>query len=41
MGGYVSLPATMTPETAQPWVARALAYVGEMPPKLKKPTKKR
>jgi TfoX/Sxy family transcriptional regulator of competence genes len=41
MGGYVSLPATMPPETAQPWVARSLTYVGNMPPKAKKPSKKR
>jgi hypothetical protein len=41
MGGYVSFPANMTPESAHVWVARALAYVGEMPPKVKKPSKKR
>jgi TfoX/Sxy family transcriptional regulator of competence genes len=39
MGGYLSLPAAFRtdPEQASGWVARALAYVSEMPPKKAKP----
>jgi hypothetical protein len=33
MGGYVSLPATWTPEDAGPWVERALGHVAALPPK--------
>jgi TfoX/Sxy family transcriptional regulator of competence genes len=33
MGGYVALPPAFTPAEAQPWVAKALAYVGGLPPK--------
>jgi TfoX/Sxy family transcriptional regulator of competence genes len=36
MGGYLSLPASFTPEQATPWVNRAQAYVAALPPKLKK-----
>ena len=39
MGGYVSLPPAFLqqPELAADWVARALAYVGQMPPKKPRP----
>ena len=39
MGGYLSLPAAWRaePELAAGWVARALAHVGSLPPKVKKP----
>jgi TfoX/Sxy family transcriptional regulator of competence genes len=33
MGGYVTLPAAFTEATAQPWVAKALAYASQLPPK--------
>ncbi len=41
MGGYASLPADATPATAQRWVARSVEYVGSLPPKVKKQTRKR
>jgi hypothetical protein len=41
MGGYVSLPDTITADAAQPWVRRSLDYVGSLPPKVKKASKKR
>ena len=41
MGGYVSLPAAVTAKDAQPWVRRSLEYVGSLPPKEKKTSKKR
>lgn len=39
MGGYVSLPPAYRqhPEVAAEWVAKALAYVGQLPPKKAKP----
>ncbi len=39
MGGYVSLPPSFRqqPEIAADWVAKALAHVGQMPPKKAKP----
>ncbi|GAC1328575.1 MAG: hypothetical protein NVSMB2_27830 [Chloroflexota bacterium] len=40
MGGYVSLPAAMSEAQAKEWIARALDYVGALPPKTKKPAKK-
>jgi TfoX/Sxy family transcriptional regulator of competence genes len=38
MGGYVTLPAAWrkSPGQAEPWVAKALDHVGELPPKVKK-----
>jgi len=36
MGGYVSLPATISEAEAQHWIARSLAYVSGLPPKRKK-----
>jgi TfoX/Sxy family transcriptional regulator of competence genes len=43
MGGYLSLPAAWRaqPELAAGWLARALAHVATMPPKVKKPARKR
>jgi TfoX/Sxy family transcriptional regulator of competence genes len=41
MGGYVSLPAEITPETAQPWVTRSLTHVAALPPKVKNHARKR
>jgi AcrR family transcriptional regulator/TfoX/Sxy family transcriptional regulator of competence genes len=41
MGGYVSLPAAFNAETARPWVKKSVDYVGGLPPKAKKPSKKR
>ncbi|MDQ1444379.1 MAG: hypothetical protein QOI20_843 [Acidimicrobiaceae bacterium] len=35
MGGYASLPPAWTAEQAEPWVAKALAFVGALPPKTK------
>jgi len=39
MGGYVSLPAGYTQSQAEPWVRKALTYVGAQPPKAKKKAK--
>jgi hypothetical protein len=39
MSGYVSFPATYTAAAAQPWVAKSVAYVGELPVKTRKPGK--
>src|SRR6266699_1377834 len=38
MAGYVTLPGTWrsTPAKAKPWIAKSLAYVGALPPKIKK-----
>ena len=33
MGGHVALPASFTAADAQPWVFRALDYVGTLPAK--------
>ncbi len=39
MTGYLALPAAWhaSPDVAASWVERALAHVGSMPPKVKKP----
>ncbi len=36
MGGYVTMPARWrsSPEEATPWIDRALAHVGSLPPKM-------
>jgi hypothetical protein len=39
MGGYVSLPATLSKAEAKKWVAISLDYVSALPPKTKKPAK--
>jgi TfoX/Sxy family transcriptional regulator of competence genes len=39
MGGYVSLPTTLTDAEAKKWVARSLEYVSALPPKAKKPSR--
>ena len=41
MGGYVTLPAAWhtAPADAQPWIAKALAHVGSLPPKAPKAKK--
>jgi TfoX/Sxy family transcriptional regulator of competence genes len=36
MGGYVSLPASYTPEQATAWVEKARDFVATLPPKVKK-----
>ena len=36
MGGYISLPAAFGAAEAEPWIARSLAYVRDLPPKRKK-----
>ena len=36
MGGYLSLPASYSPEQAADWVEKARDYVATMPPKVKK-----
>jgi TfoX/Sxy family transcriptional regulator of competence genes len=41
MGGYVSLPDTITPDQVDQWVSRALAYVAAQPPKQAKPSQKK
>jgi hypothetical protein len=35
MGGYVTLPHSLGEAEAERWIAAALAYVGELPPKKK------
>jgi len=39
MGGYLSLPPTLSDEEAAAWVDRARAHMATMPPKVKKPKK--
>jgi len=39
MGGYVSLPTTLTEAEAKGWIARSLDYVSAFPSKTKKPPK--
>ncbi len=41
MGGYVTMPAAWrsAPDTAAPWIQRALEHVGSLPPKKAKPKK--
>jgi hypothetical protein len=41
MGGYVSLPESLSEGAAKPWVRKSLAYVSTLPPKVKKPPKKK
>ena len=41
MGSYVELPETWDPAAAAPWIEKAVAHVGAMPPKQKKPKKKK
>jgi len=41
MGGYLSLPAEMDPDLAARWVEKARVHVGSMPPKVKKPARKK
>jgi TfoX/Sxy family transcriptional regulator of competence genes len=41
MGGYVSLPSGFTAKAAEPWVKKSVDHVGGLPPKVKKPGKKR
>ena len=36
MGGYLSLPASLSPEEAADWVERARDHVATFPPKVKK-----
>ena len=38
MGGYVTMPASWSPDDAGPWVERSLAYVAALPPKKAKGT---
>ena len=33
MSGYAAIPPEWTARTAKPWIDKALAYVGAMPPK--------
>ncbi|MGN6331455.1 MAG: TfoX/Sxy family protein [Motilibacteraceae bacterium] len=33
MGGYVTIPATWSPDDARAWVERALTHVAALPPK--------
>lgn len=40
MSGYVSLPAGFDEARAAPWIAKALVYVGGLPPKSKRASKK-
>src|SRR5262249_9394888 len=41
MGGYLSLPSGMDPDLAAWGLEKARANVGSMPPKVKKPAKKK
>ena len=41
MGGYLSLPPGMASDLATQWVEKARVHVGSLPPKVKKPAKKR
>jgi hypothetical protein len=41
MSGYVSLPASFTSTKARPWIAKSLDYIGALPPKKPKPSKKK
>jgi TfoX/Sxy family transcriptional regulator of competence genes len=40
MSGYVSLPGSFTDAQARDWAARALAFVGSLPPKEPKKAKR-
>ena len=39
MGGYLSLPASLSDDEAAAWVERARAHIATLPPKVKKPKK--
>jgi len=39
MGGYLSLPASLSDEEAAAWVDRAREHIAALPPKVKKPRK--
>ena len=39
MGGYLSLPASLSDDEAAAWLERARAYVATLPPKAPKPKK--
>ena len=41
MGGYLSLPSGMDPDLAAQWVEKARVHVGSLPPKVKKPARKK
>jgi hypothetical protein len=41
MGGYLSLPPSMPADEATQWLDRARAYVATLPPKPKKPPKRK
>jgi hypothetical protein len=41
MGGYLSLPPGMDPDLAAQWVEKARVHVGSLPPKVKKPARKK
>ena len=41
MGGYLSLPPGIGPDLAAQWVGKARVHVGSMPPKVKKPPRKK
>jgi TfoX/Sxy family transcriptional regulator of competence genes len=38
MGGYVTIPASWTPDDAAPWIERSLTFVGSLPAKKAKGT---
>jgi len=41
MGGFLSLPASYSSEQSAPWVEKAAAYVGTLPPKTRAPKAKK
>lgn len=41
MGSYVALPPDWTDDQAEPWIDKALTFVGAQPPKKKKSAKKK
>ncbi|GAA1252140.1 hypothetical protein GCM10009609_14330 [Pseudonocardia aurantiaca] len=43
MAGYAAIPPAWraSPERARPWVERALAHIGALPPKARKPRAKK
>lgn len=41
MSGYVSFPSAYNAATAKPWVDKAIAYVGGMPAKVNKPSRRK
>jgi TfoX/Sxy family transcriptional regulator of competence genes len=36
MGGYLTVPETLTPAKARPWATKALEHVAALPPKKRK-----